>query len=118
MYRLALVYRIDTLSYLDTSERWKPQDGKIRFKPNQEKGVELRVATGSTAGNNDDIGGCSRRRSLSLDTMECAPAALTRLQDITEKTHGIICCVGLTGSGKMTTLHACVVISTQRNKKS
>ncbi len=77
MYRLALVYRIDTLSYLDTSERWKPQDGKIRFKPNQEKGVELRMATGSTAGNNDDIGGCSRRRSLSLDTMECAPAALT-----------------------------------------
>jgi len=38
--------------------------------------------------------------------MEFAPATLTTLLEITEKPHGIILCVGPTGSGKTTTLHA------------
>lgn len=106
MYRRALVPRIKIMSDLDISERWKPQDGKIRFTLNQDREVELRVATWPIAGNNEDIGGCSRRKSLSLDTMEFAPATITTLQEITEKPHGISWCVGLTGSGKMTTWHS------------
>ena len=55
IYRRALVSRIKIMSNLDISERRKPQDGKIRFKLNQDREIELRVATLPTAGNNEDI---------------------------------------------------------------
>ncbi|MDP3597893.1 MAG: ATPase, T2SS/T4P/T4SS family, partial [Nitrospirota bacterium] len=41
-----------------------------------------------------------------LDAMEIAPATLQAIRAIAEKPHGIILCVGPTGSGKTTTLHA------------
>ena len=108
IYRRALVSRIKIMSNLDISERRKPQDGKIRFKLNHDKEIELRVATLPTAGNNEDIVMrlLTAKEPLPLDTMEFAPAILTALLDIAEKPHGIILCVGPTGSGKTTTLHA------------
>ncbi|MEO7859352.1 MAG: GspE/PulE family protein [Nitrospirales bacterium] len=107
-YRRALVSRIKIMSHLDISERRKPQDGKIRFKLNQDREIELRVATVPTAGNNEDIVMrlLSAKEPLPLDAMEFAPATLTKLLEVVEKPHGIILCVGPTGSGKTTTLHA------------
>ncbi|NWF71505.1 MAG: Flp pilus assembly complex ATPase component TadA [Nitrospirae bacterium] len=108
IYRRALVSRIKIMSSLDISERRKPQDGKIRFKMSQGREIELRVATLPTAGNNEDIVMrlLSAKDPLPLDAMEFAPATLTKLLEIAEKPHGIILCVGPTGSGKTTTLHA------------
>jgi type II secretory ATPase GspE/PulE/Tfp pilus assembly ATPase PilB-like protein len=108
IYRRALVSRIKIMSNLDISERRKPQDGKIRFKLNQDREIELRVATVPTAGNNEDIVMrlLTAREPLPLDSMEFAPATLKTLLEIVEKPHGIILCVGPTGSGKTTTLHA------------
>jgi type II secretory ATPase GspE/PulE/Tfp pilus assembly ATPase PilB-like protein len=108
IYRRSLVSRIKIMSNLDISERRKPQDGKIRFKLNQDREIELRVATLPTAGNNEDIVMrlLSAKEPLPLDAMEFAPATLTTLLEIAEKPHGIILCVGPTGSGKTTTLHA------------
>ncbi|MEP6959498.1 MAG: ATPase, T2SS/T4P/T4SS family, partial [Nitrospirota bacterium] len=108
IYRRALVSRIKIMSSLDISERRKPQDGKIRFKLNQEREIELRVATIPTAGNNEDIVMrlLTAKEPLPLDAMEFVPATLTTLLEITEKPHGIILCVGPTGAGKTTTLHA------------
>ena len=108
IYRRALVSRIKIMSNLDISERRKPQDGKIRFKLNQDREIELRVATLPTAGNNEDIVMrlLTAKEPLPLDAMEFAPAMLRALLDIAEKPHGIILCVGPTGSGKTTTLHA------------
>ena len=108
IYRRALVSRIKIMSNLDISERRKPQDGKIRFKLNQDGEIELRVATLPTAGNNEDIVMrlLTAKEPLPLEAMEFAPATLTALLDIVEKPHGIILCVGPTGSGKTTTLHA------------
>lgn len=108
IYRRALVSRIKIMSSLDISERRKPQDGKIRFKMSQDREIELRVATLPTAGNNEDIVMrlLSAKDPLPLDAMEFAPAILTKLLEIAEKPHGIILCVGPTGSGKTTTLHA------------
>ena len=108
IYRRALVSRIKIMSNLDISERRKPQDGKIRFKLNQDREIELRVATVPTAGNNEDVVMrlLSAKEPLPLDAMEFAPATLTKLLEIAEKPHGIILCVGPTGSGKTTTLHA------------
>src|SRR5262245_34300140 len=107
-YRRALVSRIKIMSNLDIAERRKPQDGKIRFRLNQDKEIELRVATMPTAGNNEDIVMrlLSAKDPLPLDAMEFAPAILTSLLEIVENLQGIILCVGPTGSGKTTTLHA------------
>jgi type II secretory ATPase GspE/PulE/Tfp pilus assembly ATPase PilB-like protein len=43
---------------------------------------------------------------MPLDAMEFPPATLKAIQAIAEKPYGIILCVGPTGSGKTTTLHA------------
>jgi type II secretory ATPase GspE/PulE/Tfp pilus assembly ATPase PilB-like protein len=107
-YRRALVSRIKIMSNLDIAERRKPQDGKIRFRLNRDKEIELRVATLPTAGNNEDVvlRLLSAKEPIPLQAMELSPAMLSRLQEIVEKPHGIILCVGPTGSGKTTTLHA------------
>ncbi|HEY6973564.1 MAG TPA: GspE/PulE family protein [Nitrospiraceae bacterium] len=107
-YRRALVSRIKIMANLDIAERRKPQDGKIRFRLNRDKDIELRVATLPTAGNNEDVvlRLLSAKEPIPLEAMELSPAMLSKLQEIVEKPHGIILCVGPTGSGKTTTLHA------------
>jgi len=107
-YRRALVSRIKIMASLDIAERRKPQDGKIRFRLNRDKEIELRVATLPTAGNNEDVvlRLLSAKEPIPLEAMELSPAMLSKLQEIVEKPHGIILCVGPTGSGKTTTLHA------------
>jgi type II secretory ATPase GspE/PulE/Tfp pilus assembly ATPase PilB-like protein len=107
-YRQALVSRIKIMSNLDIAEHRKPQDGKIRFKLNQDREVELQVAILPTAGNNEDIvmQVLTAKEPLPLESMEFEPAILAKLLEIVEKPHGIILCVGPTGSGKTTTLHS------------
>jgi type II secretory ATPase GspE/PulE/Tfp pilus assembly ATPase PilB-like protein len=107
-YRRALVSRIKIMSHLDIAERRKPQDGKIRFRLNRDREIELRVATLPTAGNNEDVVMrlLSAKEPIPLEAMELSPSMLSTLREIVEKPHGIILCVGPTGSGKTTTLHA------------
>lgn len=107
-YRRALVSRIKIMSHLDIAERRKPQDGKIRFRLNRDREIELRVATLPTAGNNEDVVMrlLSAKEPIPLEAMEFSPSMLSTLREIVEKPHGIILCVGPTGSGKTTTLHA------------
>jgi type II secretory ATPase GspE/PulE/Tfp pilus assembly ATPase PilB-like protein len=107
-YRRALVSRIKIMSHLDIAERRKPQDGKIRFRLNRDREIELRVATLPTSGNNEDVVMrlLSAKEPIPLEAMELSPAMLSTLLEIVEKPHGIILCVGPTGSGKTTTLHA------------
>src|SRR5215467_9737404 len=107
-YRRALVSRIKIMSSLDIAERRKPQDGKIRFRLHRDKEIELRVATLPTAGNNEDVvlRLLSAKEPIPLEAMEISADMLSTLQEIVEKPHGIILCVGPTGSGKTTTLHA------------
>ncbi len=107
-YRRAIVSRIKIMANLDIAERRKPQDGKIRFKLNADKEIELRVATLPTAGHNEDVVMrlLSAQGPMPLEAMEFAPRTLQALKELGEKPYGIILCVGPTGSGKTTTLHA------------
>ena len=108
IYRRAVVSRIKVMANLDIAERRKPQDGKIRFRLAKDREVELRVATLPTSGQDEDVvlRLLTPKQSMSLDAMEFAPATLQAIQALAEKPHGIILCVGPTGSGKTTTLHA------------
>jgi type II secretory ATPase GspE/PulE/Tfp pilus assembly ATPase PilB-like protein len=108
-YRRAVVSRIKIMSGMDIAERRKPQDGKIKFRLPDKKQIELRVATLPTAGrNNEDVVMriLTTSAPLPLTKMSFSDRNLQKLMEICEKPYGIILCVGPTGSGKTTTLHA------------
>lgn len=107
-YRRPIVSRIKIMANLDIAERRKPQDGKIRFKLSTDKEIELRVATLPTAGCNEDVVMrlLTAQGPMPLEAMEFSPGTLQALKELGEKPYGIILCVGPTGSGKTTTLHA------------
>ena len=107
-YRRAIVSRLKIMASLDIAERRKPQDGKIKFKLNENKEIELRVATIPTAGYNEDVVMriLAASEPLPLDKMGFSDRNLKGLKEISEKPYGIILCVGPTGSGKTTTLHS------------
>ena len=107
-YRRAVVSRIKVMANLDIAERRKPQDGKIRYRLAKDREIEIRVATLPTSGQDEDVvlRLLTAKQPMSLDAMEFPPVTLQAIKAIAEKPHGIILCVGPTGSGKTTTLHA------------
>jgi type II secretory ATPase GspE/PulE/Tfp pilus assembly ATPase PilB-like protein len=108
VYRRAIVSRIKIMANLDIAERRKPQDGKIRYKLAKDRDLELRIATLPTAGGNEDIVMrlLTSKETIPLEAMDFSPEALQSIKGLAEKPYGIILCVGPTGSGKTTTLHA------------
>lgn len=107
-YRRAIVSRIKIMANLDIAESRKPQDGKIRFHVPHGHAIELRVVTLPTSGDNEDVvlRLLSMKETMPLDAMDFAPDVLHALKDLSERPYGILLCVGPTGSGKTTTLHA------------
>jgi type II secretory ATPase GspE/PulE/Tfp pilus assembly ATPase PilB-like protein len=108
IYRRAVVSRIKVMANLDIAERRKPQDGKIRYRLAKDREIELRVATLPIAGQDEDVvlRLLTTKEPMSLESMEFASGSLQAIKGIAEKPHGIMLCVGPTGSGKTTTLHA------------
>ncbi|MDH4153029.1 MAG: GspE/PulE family protein [Nitrospira sp.] len=107
-YRRAIVSRLKIMANLDIAERRKPQDGKIRFKLAKDREIELRVATLPTAGNNEDVvlRLLTAKETMPLEAIDFPPGVLQTVKGLAEQPHGIFLCVGPTGSGKTTTLHA------------
>lgn len=108
-YRAALVARIKIMCDLDISERRKPQDGKIDFaKYAPQHKIELRVATIPTQGGAEDVVMrlLASGKALKLSQLHLSAANLHALQTVAERPYGMLLCVGPTGSGKTTTLHA------------
>jgi type II secretory ATPase GspE/PulE/Tfp pilus assembly ATPase PilB-like protein len=107
-WRQPLVARIKVMSDLDIAERRKPQDGKIRFERFAPLALELRVVTMPTAQGQEDVvlRLLHATQARSLDALDLSPAHRQGLQSLIQKPHGMLLCVGPTGSGKTTTLHA------------
>lgn len=119
-YRRAIVSRLKIMSSLDIAERRKPQDGKIKLRFGDNREIELRVATIPTAGrNNEDVVMriLTANEPMPLDKMDFSERNLRELKHIAEKPYGIILCVGPTGSGKTTTLHAILSSINRPDKK-
>lgn len=108
VYRRAIVSRLKIMANLDIAERRKPQDGKIRYKLAKDREIELRIATVPTAGNNEDVvlRLLTAKEIMPLEAMDFSPEVLQTVKELSEHPHGIFLCVGPTGSGKTTTLHA------------
>jgi hypothetical protein len=108
-YRAALIARLKIMCDLDISERRKPQDGKINFgKFHPGARLELRLATIPTHAGLEDavLRLLASVKPLPLDKLGLAPANLEGLKSVLERPYGLLLCVGPTGSGKTTTLHA------------
>ncbi|MBK8277599.1 MAG: type II/IV secretion system protein [Nitrospira sp.] len=107
-YRRAIVSRLKIMANLDIAERRKPQDGKIRYKLAKDREIELRVATLPTAGNNEDVvlRLLTAKETMPLEAMDFHQGVLQTVKELSEHPYGIFLCVGPTGSGKTTTLHA------------
>ncbi|HMK21615.1 MAG TPA: ATPase, T2SS/T4P/T4SS family, partial [Terriglobales bacterium] len=107
-YCRAVVSRIKIMANLDIAESRKPQDGKIAHRPAKDREVELRVATLPTAGGNEDVvlRLLTAKEPMRLENMAFSPRILRAIELIAQKPYGIFLCVGPTGSGKTTTLHA------------
>ena len=108
VYRRAIVSRIKIMANLDIADRRKPQDGKIRYKLAKDREIELRIATLPTAGGNEDVVMrlLTAKDPIPLEAMDLSFEVLSTIKQLAEKPHGIMLCVGPTGSGKTTTLHA------------
>ncbi len=108
-YRNAMIGRLKIMCDLDISERRKPQDGKIDFaKFSPAHKLELRVATIPTTGGAEDVvlRLLSSAKPLPVEQLGLTPANLRQLQAAVARPHGMVLCVGPTGSGKTTTLHS------------
>ncbi len=116
--RRALVSRLKIMANLDIAERRKPQDGKIRFRSGGRQ-VELRVATIPTALGDEDVVMriLAQSRALALEELAFSERNLRTFRELLAKPYGIVLCVGPTGSGKTTTLHAALAaINTPERK--
>ncbi|HLY75358.1 MAG TPA: GspE/PulE family protein [Planctomycetota bacterium] len=103
-----VVSRLKIMSQLNIAEHRLPQDGKIRLKDKRGRKTDLRVAIMPTHGGNEDVvlRLLPEYQVLKLDQIGMERENLERFRKVIEQPHGIVLCVGPTGSGKTTTLHA------------
>lgn len=104
-----LISRIKVMSGLDITESRIPQDGRIRTMING-KNVDLRISTLPTVRGEkvvmrilDLSGNTNRVENIGLD-----PDGEAIVRDMIAQANGIILVSGPTGSGKTTTLYACL----------
>ncbi len=116
--RQAITARIKIMAQMDISERRKPQDGKIRFRVG-DRHIELRIATLPTVNDNEDVvlRILASSRPQALDKMGMSARNLRELNNAIRRPYGLILCVGPTGSGKTTTLHAALAALNDQDTK-
>jgi general secretion pathway protein E len=105
----AVINVFKVLAALDITEKRKPQDGSFGAKL-EGRELEFRVATsGSKSGEKmvmrilDNTAGVSK-----LDDSGLRPKLVQEIRDLFTQPHGMFLCCGPTGSGKTTTLYACL----------
>lgn len=101
--------RIKVMADMDITERRKPQDGHIRLELHGEP-YDFRIATvPTTHGERMSIRITAGSREVpTLDLLKLDTAEDQLLHDFTRRSHGIVLACGPVGSGKTTTLYACL----------
>ena len=114
----AVVSRVKLLADMDIAERRKPQDGRLRVRL-EDRELDLRVSSVPTVFGESvvlrllDRGG----RPVTLDELGLGASDLGILEALARRTHGMILVTGPTGSGKTTTLYACLILRDRAAEK-
>ena len=113
----AIISRIKIMSNLNIVERRLPQDGRAVVKV-QDQVLDLRISTIPTPhGESVVIRILPTQMLFSLEKLGLAKKDVKVFEGLIQKPHGIIFVTGPTGSGKTTTLYACLSrINTKERK--
>jgi type IV pilus assembly protein PilB len=105
----SVISRIKVVAGMDVSVRRKPQDGKVRVRYGG-KTYDLRVSTIPAAHGEKVVIRilAQDKGSLLLEDMNFSSQVYTGMTAAIEKSAGVILVTGPTGSGKSTTLYACL----------
>jgi general secretion pathway protein E len=106
----SIISRVKIMAGLNIAEKRLPQDGRIRRKI-AGKDIDMRVATAPTVkgGERITIRLLDRETVLhDLADIGFGEDHLTAMNDLITRPHGILLVTGPTGSGKTTTLYACL----------
>ncbi|MFT3829260.1 MAG: GspE/PulE family protein [Opitutaceae bacterium] len=106
----AVASRLKVLANLDIAERRVPQDGRIQFAPGG-RAVDLRVSTLPTQFGESvvlRVLDSERCAGVSLDALAMPAMVRAELRAAIRRPSGIVVVTGPTGSGKTTTLYACL----------
>ncbi len=108
-FQQSILARVKIMAGLNIAEKRLPQDGRIRRKM-AGKDVDMRVATAPTAAGESVTIRLLDRSSVLLGLPDIGFAAdqLDTIRSIIKRPHGILLVTGPTGSGKTTTLYACL----------
>ena len=110
-FQPAITSRVKVMSGLNIAEKRLPQDGRIRLRV-AGRDIDIRVSTIPTAfGERIVLRLLDRAQALvdlNLDRLGFSGDNLTRVDRLIRQSHGIILATGPTGSGKTTTLYACL----------
>jgi general secretion pathway protein E len=104
-----IVSRIKVMAGMDIAERRMPQDGRCSVRLGQRE-IDLRVSTVPTSFGERCVLRILDKSSgiLTLNQLGLWEDDLKRFDTLLSRTHGIIFVTGPTGSGKSTTLYACL----------
>jgi general secretion pathway protein E len=110
-FHAAIASRIKVMSGLNIAEKRLPQDGRIRLRI-AGRDIDIRVSTIPTAfGERIVMRLLDRAQALvdiDLDRLGFSGDNLKKIDRLIRQSHGIILATGPTGSGKSTTLYACL----------
>jgi len=107
-FQEAVISRIKIMGNLDIAEKRLPQDGRIRFVSNGID-LDLRVSVLPTPyGESVNIRLLTTKVQYGLESLGLEEENLFILESLIKIPHGIIFVTGPTGSGKTTTLYACL----------
>src|SRR5215469_3366797 len=106
--------RIRILCKLDIAERRRPQDGSFQVSLNRggnKVTIDLRVSViPSYSGESVVIRILDQTRApRSIAALDLSPVVSSRLEELIQRPTGILLVTGPTGSGKSTTLYACLM---------
>jgi type II secretory ATPase GspE/PulE/Tfp pilus assembly ATPase PilB-like protein len=108
LFHQAIISRIKIMAHLDIAEHRLPQDGRIKIRIKKEE-LDLRISIlPSYLGESVQIRILSSKTSLGLHNLGLRPEDREKLEELITKPYGIIFVTGPTGSGKSTTLYACL----------
>jgi len=117
-FQAAIVSRIKIMSELNIAERRLPQDGRIKVKVKNEE-LDLRVSVLPTAhGESVDIRILPTTMLFGLKKLGLLKRDQDLIGNVITRPHGIIFVTGPTGSGKTTTLYACLSKLNTKDRKT